>query len=65
MPSDFSPGGKRIDSGAQTRAWRAPTISGQRVTTLDCTKPKRRKAVRPTSGISSAIGRAAPPRPRS
>ena len=33
MPSTFSPGGKRIDSGQLTRAWCGPTISGQRVTT--------------------------------
>ena len=44
MPSLFSPGGKRIDSGAQTRAWRGPTISGQRVTTLDLYVPERHVA---------------------
>ena len=56
---------KRMASGAQTRACRGPTISGQRVTTLDWTKPKRRKAVRPISGIRSEIARACPPRGRS
>ena len=65
MPSLFSPGGKRIASGMQTWAWRAPTISGQRVTTLDWTKPKRRNAARPICGTSSATGLAGPPRGRS
>ena len=64
MPSDFSPGGKRIASGAQTLACVGPTISGQRVTMELCTKPNRRKAVRPICGISSPIGFAVPPRRR-
>jgi hypothetical protein len=45
--------------------WRSPTISGQRLTTLDWTNPNLRNAVRPISGISSPTARAGPPRGRS
>ena len=64
MPSDFSPGGKRIISGVHVRACISPTISGQRLTTELWTKPNRRKALRPICGIKSLIGLASPPRGR-
>ena len=57
-----------FEAGAQgtiTTIAGGPTISGQRVTTLDWTKPKRRNAVRPICGMRSPIARGSPPRGRS
>src|SRR5690606_22011022 len=42
-----------------------PTLSGHWLTTLACTKPKRRNAARPICGTNSAAGFADPPRARS
>ena len=57
MPPCFCPTGKRIDSGAEARASFSPTISGQRLTIADWTKPKRRNAAPPIAGSSSATAR--------
>ena len=54
VPSRFSPAGKRSDSGDDTPAQRSPTISGQRLTIADWTKPNLRNATPPIAGNSSS-----------